>query len=225
MKFFLYSSSVSSSTSWYLLLLLDPYNICALLCPSLYEMFPWYHYFSWRDLWSFPFYCFPLSLCTDHWGRLSYLCAILWNSAFKSIFPFLLCFLLLLFSQLFIRPPQTTILPFCISFSWWWSWSPHPVQCHKLPSIVLQALCLSGLIPWIYLSLPLYNCKSFDLIWVIPEWTSGFPYFLQFKPEFCNKELMIWATVSSRSYFCWLYRASPSLASKNIISLISVLII
>ena len=27
---------------------------------------------------------------------------------------------------------------------------------------------------------------------------------------------MIWATVSSRSCFCWLYRASPSLAAKNI---------
>ena len=36
---------------------------------------------------------------------------------------------------------------------------------------------------------------------------------------------MIWATVSSRSCFCWLYRASPSLAAKNIISLISVLTI
>ena len=34
---------------------------------------------------------------------------------------------------------------------------------------------------------------------------------------------MIWATVSSRSCFCWLYRASPSLAAKNIINLISVL--
>ena len=34
---------------------------------------------------------------------------------------------------------------------------------------------------------------------------------------------MIWATVSSRSCFCWLYRASPSLATKNIINLISVL--
>ena len=31
---------------------------------------------------------------------------------------------------------------------------------------------------------------------------------------------MIWATVSSQSCFCWLYRASPSLAAKNIISLI-----
>ena len=36
---------------------------------------------------------------------------------------------------------------------------------------------------------------------------------------------MIWATVSSWSCFCWLYRASPSLAAKNIIKLISVLTI
>ena len=34
---------------------------------------------------------------------------------------------------------------------------------------------------------------------------------------------MIWATVSSWSCFCWLYRASPSLAAKNIINLILVL--
>ena len=50
---------------------------------------------------------------------------------------------------------------------------------------------------------------------------SGFPYFLQFKSEFGNKEFMIWATVSSWSCFCWLYRASPSLVTKNIINLIS----
>ena len=37
------------------------------------------------------------------------------------IFPFLLCFLHFFFSQLFVRPPQTTILLFCISFSWGWS--------------------------------------------------------------------------------------------------------
>ena len=46
-----------------------------------------------------------------------------------------------------------------------------------------------------------------------------------FKSEFGNKEFMIQATVSSRSCFCWLYRASPSLAAKNIINLISVLTI
>ena len=127
------------------------------------------------------------------------------------------------FSQLFIRPTQTTILPFCISFSWSWSWLLPPVQCHEPPSIVLQALSLLDLIPWIYLSLPLYNCKGFDSghTW----WSSGFPYFLQFKSELGNKELMIWATVSSQSCFCRLYRASPSLATKNIINLISVLTI
>ena len=36
---------------------------------------------------------------------------------------------------------------------------------------------------------------------------------------------MFWATVSSWSCFCWLYRASPSLAAKNIINLISLLTI
>ena len=35
----------------------------------------------------------------------------------------------------------------------------------------------------------------------------------------------MWATVSSRSCFCWLCRASPSLAAKSIINLILVLTI
>ena len=30
-----------------------------------------------------------------------------------------------------------------------------------------------------------------DVSQVIPEWPSGFPYFLQFKSEFCKKELLI----------------------------------
>ena len=80
----------------------------------------------------------------------------------ECIFPFLLCLLLLFFSQLFVRPPQTTILPFCISFLGEWSWSSlPPVQCHEPLSRVLQAVCLSDLIPWIYFSLPLYNHKGF----------------------------------------------------------------
>ena len=45
----------------------------------------------------------------------------------------------------------------------------------------------------------------------LSDWTElndlmVFPTF--FKSEFCNKELMIWATVRSQSNFCWLYRAS-----------------
>ena len=34
---------------------------------------------------------------------------------------------------------------------------------------------------------------------------------------------MVWTTVSSRSCFCWLYRTSPPLAAKSIISLIILL--
>ena len=62
--------------------------------------------------------------------------------------------------------------------------------------------------------------KGFDLghTW----WPSYFPYSLLFKSEFWNKEFMIWAIVSSWSCFCWLYRASPSLAANNIMSDFSV---
>ena len=52
-----------------------------------------------------------------------------------------------------------------------------------------------------------------------------FPYFLQYKSEFGNTEFTIWDTVSLWSCFCWLYTASPPLAVKNIINLISLLTI
>ena len=60
----------------------------------------------------FPILLFPLFLCIDYWGRLSYLSLLFLGTLHSngSIFPFLLSFLLLYFSQLFIRPPQT---PFC----------------------------------------------------------------------------------------------------------------
>ena len=90
----------------------------------------------------FPILFFPLFFCIDHQGSLSYLSLLFFGTLHSNgyIFPFLLCLSLLFFSQLFARPPQTTILPFCISFSWGWSWSLPPVQCHEPPSIVLQAL-------------------------------------------------------------------------------------
>ena len=56
-----------------------------------------------------------------------------------------------------------------------------------------------------------------ELNWT--EWSSGFPAF--FKSKFGNKELVIW--VRSGSCFCWLYRASPSLAAKNITNLINII--
>jgi len=99
------------------------------------------------------------------WGRLPYLSFLFFGTLHSDgyIFPFLLCLLLLFFSQWFVRPPQTAILVLGTSFSWWWSWSLSPAKRHKPLSIVLQALCLSDLVPWIYLSFPLYNHKGFDL--------------------------------------------------------------
>ena len=71
----------------------------------------------------FPIHCFPLFLCIDHWGRLSYLSLLFFETLHSNgyIFPFLLCFSFLFFSQLFVvhwrREWQTTsvFLP----------WEPH----------------------------------------------------------------------------------------------------
>ena len=96
-----------------------------------------------------PILFFPLSLCTDPLGRISYLSLFLFELCIQMDISFLFSFAFSfssLLRYLFVRPPQTTILPFCMSFSWGWSWSPPPVQCHKPSSIVFQALCLSDLV-------------------------------------------------------------------------------
>ena len=146
---------------------------------------------------------FPLFLCIDPWGRLSYLSLLFLGTLHSNgyIFLFLLCLLHLFFSQLpasgnhfaflrFFFLGMILITAFC-TMSW---------------TSVYSSSGTLDLIPRIYLSLPLFNHKGFVFDLVI------FPYFLQFKSEFGNKEFMIWATVSSWSCFCWPYRASPSLA-------------
>ena len=67
------------------------------------------------------------------------------------IFPFVLCLLLLFYSQLFVRHPQTAILPFCISYSWILILVLIPASC-TISWTSFQALCLSDLIPWIYVT-------------------------------------------------------------------------
>ena len=52
---------------------------------------------------------------------------------------------------------------------------------------------LSGLIPWICFSFPLYNHKEFDLGHISMFY--WFSLLFQFKSEFCNKEFMIWAPI------------------------------
>ena len=150
--------------------------------------------------WNVPLVClillkhslvFPVlffSSISLHWSfrKAFYLSLLVFGSLHSDgyIFYFLLCLLLLFFSQLFVRPPRTTILPFCTFFPpWEWSWLLPPVQCHKPLSIVLQVLFLSNLIPWIYLSLPLNNHKGFDLGHTA-EWSSGFPTFFHLSLDF-----------------------------------------
>ena len=52
-----------------------------------------------------------LYLCIDHWRRLSYLSLLVFGTLHSNgyIFPLLLCLSLFFFSQLHLRPPQTTI--------------------------------------------------------------------------------------------------------------------
>ena len=149
--------------------------------------------------------------------------AILWNSAFKWIYLSFspLPLVSLLFSTIY-KASSDNHFDFLHFFSM--GMVLISVSCTMLQtSIHSSSGTLSDLIPW---SICHFHCIIIrDLIYVTPESSCGFPYFLQFKSEFGNKEFMIWATVSSQSCFCWLYRAFPSLAAKNIINLISVLTI
>ena len=112
------------------------------------------------------------------------LLAILWNYAFKWVY---LSFSPLLQASLctaILRPPRTAILLSCISFSWGWSCFLSPVQCHEPPFIVHQSLYQIQSLKSIF------HCHCIivrDLIQVISEWSSHFPYFLQLKSEFGNK--------------------------------------
>ena len=65
----------------------------------------------------FSILLFSSIFCIDHWGRL-YLSLLFFGTLHSNryIFPYLLCFSPLFFSQPFVGPPQTAILPFCISF-------------------------------------------------------------------------------------------------------------
>ena len=81
------------------------------------------------------------------------LLAILWNSAFKWVYPSFSP-LLLFFSQIFVRHPQMTILLFCISFPWGWSLSLPPYNVTNLhPYVHSSSGTLLDLILLIY-SLP-----------------------------------------------------------------------
>ena len=96
-----------------------------------------------RSVFSHSIVCPPFLM---HYSfKKAFMCSLLFFEILHSvgfIFPFLPRFSLLFFPQLFIKPPQTTTLPSCISFSWGLFWSLPPLQFYKPLSIVLQPLCL-----------------------------------------------------------------------------------
>ena len=120
---------------------------------------------------------------------------------FRKMLMIILCLSFLFFSQIFVRPPQSTILLFCF-FSCGWSWSLPAVQSHILPSIVLQGHCTSNL----FLdSICSFHCIIIrDLNYGIHAWSNDFPYFLQFKSKLGKKEFLIWATVGSQIIYIYI---------------------
>ena len=117
---FLYSSVYSCHRFLIYLLLLGPYHTEPIFAWSI----PLVSVIFLKRSLVFASLLFSLFLCIDHWGRVSYLSLLFFGTLHSHgyIFPFLLCFSLPFFSQLFVRPPQTAVLVFCISFSWGWSW-------------------------------------------------------------------------------------------------------
>ena len=116
---------------------------------SLHEMLPWSLQFSWRDL--FPILLFSsISLHCSFQKTFLPLLAIFWNWTLQFSFVYFSLSSLLftsLLSSAICKPPQTTTLLSCISFSLGWLWWLPPVQCYDHLSMVLQALSVSDVIP------------------------------------------------------------------------------
>ena len=109
----------------------------------------------------------------------------------------------------------------CFYFLGVWFSSMPPVQYYGLLSTVLWAHYLLDLVSWIYLSPLLYG------IWFKP-YLAGLVFFLVFfslSLNFAMRSLWSESQSAPSLLFWWLYIASPSLATKNVINLISVLTI
>ena len=162
---FLYSSSM------------NPYHLFLILFASVCSI-PFLSFIEPISAWNVPlvsltfskrFLVFPILLFSSislHWSlRKAFLSllAILWNAAFERVY---LSFSPLLFTSLLFTAIckassdshfaflhffflGMVLLPFSCTVSW--------------TSVYSSSGTLSDLGPWIYFSLPLYNCKGFDL--------------------------------------------------------------
>ena len=128
-----------------------------------------------------------------HWSlrkAILSLLAILWNSAFKWAyfsFPALL-FASLLFTAI-CKASSDSHFTFLHFF--YLGMGLIPVSCTRSRiSVCSSSGTLS--IKSSLKSICHFHCTIIRyLIYVIPEWSSGFPHFLQFKSEFGNKEFLI----------------------------------
>ena len=119
-------------------------------------------------------------------------------------FPFLSCFLLSLLSSAICKASSDDHLTFLLFF--FFEAVLLAASCTILQtSVPSSSGCFLGLIPWICSLPPLHFHRGFK------SYLAGLlvsPNFFSFKPEFCYEKLMTWATVSSKSCFCWLYSFS-----------------
>ena len=141
---------------------ISPYYFCPLFCPPLHEMFPWYLCFLKRSL-VFPILLFSSIHCTVHLRRSSYL-PLFFSGTLHSvgyIFPFFPYLLLFFFPQQFVDSSNNH---YAFLHFFFFGMALVTVSYTRLWTsfIVLQALYLQDLIPWIYSSLPLYDQKGFD---------------------------------------------------------------
>ena len=162
---------ILATFSQYLLLLLGPYHFCTLLSPSLHEIFPWYLYvFLKRSL------VFPILLSSSiflssssfflHWSlgkAFLFLCYSLelWIQwVYISFSP--LSFTSFLFSTI-CKPSSDNHFAFVHFFSLGMVLIPvsYTVSQTSVPSSSGTLSIRSN--PLNLLSLPLYNCKGFDL--------------------------------------------------------------
>ena len=142
LRSFLYSSSVYS----YHLFLISSVSVRSISFLSfIMPIFAWnvplvfLIFFSTNSLFHSIVFLYFFSLVTEEGFLVSPCCslALCIQMGISFLFSFAFCFSSF---QLFVWPPQTAILPFCTYFSYEWSWSLPPVQCHKPPSIVHQVL-------------------------------------------------------------------------------------
>ena len=122
---------------------------------------PYYLIFLKRSL-VFPILLFSLSHRIVHLKRLSYL-SLLFSETLQSVryLPFSFAFCFSFFSAIY-KASSENHFAFLHFFFFGMVLVTTSCTVYEHPSIVLEALCLSDLIPWLCLSLPLYNRKGFD---------------------------------------------------------------